>query len=170
MTGPAPDLDDSARQIVRAIGVNLTFFQDSSERHMTGLEIALGYLLLQWFAEGLVKGAGGAAGEQIEKKAIDALPGLKTRIKNWFSRPNPTIEGDAAARKELATQAEGAVVGAQQAVAARDDKAVTTSIADAYQQALNEYLKGIGMLSADAAKVARKVREEAQNQVRLPAR
>lgn len=168
MTGPAPDLDDSARQIVRTIGVNLTFFENSSERHMTGLEIALGYLLLQWFAEGLVKGAAGAAGEQIEKKAMDALPGLKARVKNWFSRPNPTTQSDAADRKKLATQAGVAVVDAQQAVATCDDDAVT-SIADAYQHALGEYLRGTGMLGPDAAKVARKVRQEAQNQVRPPA-
>jgi hypothetical protein len=168
MTASAPDLDDSARQIVRTVGANLTFFEDSSERHMTGIEIALGYLLLQWFAEGLVKGAGGAAGEQIGKKAMETLPGLKTRVRNWFSRPNPTMEGDAAAQKELATQAGTAVVEAQQAVATCDDEAVT-SIADAYQQALDEYLRGTGMLGSDAAKVARKVRQEAQNHVRPPA-
>ena len=168
MSGSAPDLDDSAERIVTTIGVNLTFFENSSERHMTGIEIALGYLLLQWFAEGLVKGAGEAAGEQIEKKAMETIPQLKTRVKNWFSRPNPTTQGDDAARKELATRAGVAVVEAQQAFPTCDDDAVA-SIADAYQQVLNEYLRRTGMLGPDAAKVAREVRQEAQKHVRPPA-
>jgi hypothetical protein len=51
------------------------FFEESSERHLTGLEIAVGYLLLQWFAEGFVKGAGEAAGKQAEPKIAGAMAG-----------------------------------------------------------------------------------------------
>jgi hypothetical protein len=165
LTKPTSSPDDSAEKIVNTIGLNLSFFEDPSERHLTGLEIALGYLLLGWFAEGFTKGAGEAAGKQFEEKAAATIPRLATRVKGWFGRSNPTPESDAAATQQLAIATKTAVDDAQPKVAELDEEVVTT-IGDAYQQALHEYLKDIGMLAPDAAKVALTVREEAQNQVR----
>lgn len=165
MTKPAPHLDDSAEVIVTEVGANLTFFEDSSERHFTGLELVLGYLLLQWFAEGFVKGAGQESGKQAVLKAKEALPAFKTRVRNWLSRPDPTPRGDAAAEQELATQARKALVEAQQSVAASNADDVT-AVADAYEKALVGYLTGTGMLGPDAERIARKVRNETENQVR----
>lgn len=163
-----PDLDDSARKIVNTIGMNLTFFEDPSERHFTGIEIVLGYLLLQWFAEGFVKGAGEEAGKTFERRAAESLPRLKSRVKEWFGRSHPTSESDVALRVELAAQAQTTTAEAQQMVVEADEAAITT-VADGYQSALVKFLSGTGMLRADAERIARTVRTEAEIQVRRTA-
>ena len=163
-----PDLDDSAEEIVNTIGINLTFFEDSSERHFTGIEIALGYLLLQWFAEGFVKGVGEGTGESFERRAAKSLPRLKSRVKGWFGRSHPTSESDAAATEELAAQAQTTAIEARQMVAEADE-ATVIAVAEDYQSALLEYLTGTGMLAHDAERIARTVRTETENQVRSTA-
>lgn len=160
-----PGLEDSAEKIVNTIGVNLTFFEDPSERHFTGIEIALGYLLLQWFAEGFVKGAGEGAGEAFEHKAAQSVPRLKSRVKDWFGRSDPTVESDIASTDELAAQAETSAVEAQQKVA-EVDEATVTAVAEDHESALVEYLTGTGMLRPDAERIARTVRTETEKQVR----
>jgi hypothetical protein len=88
-------------------------------------------------------------------------------VKKWFGRKKTTEQADAEAEKALATETQQALTEAQRAVAETSADHVN-DIADAYKQALADYLTGKGMPKSDAQKIAPTVREETLSQVRIP--
>ncbi|MGH3168558.1 MAG: hypothetical protein ACRDN0_22085 [Trebonia sp.] len=157
MTDPS-DLRSSAEAISVEIGLDLSYFTDESERNFLPLAVPIGYLLLHWFIEGLVTGAGEAAGEKAVKR-------LGTRVGKLFGRRDTTPEQDTAVEKELAAGTQAALAKARQVLAANSaDEATLT--AEAYERALIGYLTGNGMPVLDAVRIAQRVRAEAGIQLR----
>jgi hypothetical protein len=152
-----PDPSISAEAISDEIGLDLSYFTDESERNFLHIPLALGYLLLKWFAEGLVKGAGEAEG----------VPKLGRRVRRLFGPRKQTAEADEAVKKELAEQTQAALDKARQKLAGSSADDVARA-ADAYEQALVGYLADTGMPSRDAIRIAQRVRAEAGLQLRLP--
>lgn len=161
-----PDPSISAEAISDEIGLDLSYFTDESERNFLHIPLALGYLLLKWFAEGLVVGAGEAAGEKAAEGVAESVRKLGRRVRHLFGRRKKTDEADEAVEKELAQETQAALDEARQKLAesSADDVACA---ADAYEQALVGYLAGNGMPSRDAIRIAQRVRTEAGFQLRL---
>jgi hypothetical protein len=155
----ASDPRRAAEAISIEIGLDLSYFTDESERNFLHLALPIGYLLLQWFIEGLVTGVGEAAGKQAVKR-------LGARVKWLFGHRETTPEADGAVEKKLAEEAQATMANAQQVLAAitADELA---RVAEAYEQALVGYLTDDGMPGRDAARIAQRVRAEAGIQLRL---
>lgn len=163
-----PDSQKSAQAISIEIGLELSYFTDESERNFTGLEIVIGYLLLEWFAEGVVKGMGEATGEAIARKAPGTVARLGKRVKAFFGRSKRTPQADTAEKEKLAAEAQQALTKASKALTANDDAAKVTEVANAYELALVGYLTDTGMPAKDATRIAQRVRAETQKQLKIP--
>jgi hypothetical protein len=162
----ASDPRRAAEAISIEIGLDLSYFTDESERNLLPLALAIGYLLLGWFTEGLVTGVGEAAGEQLERKVSGGLRTLGARVTRLFGRPKTTPEADAAAEKELAAEAQVALTKAREELAASGADELTR-VAEVYEQALVGYLTDDGMPGRDAIRIAQRVRAEAGIELRL---
>ena len=154
MTDP-PDLRRSAEGISIEIGLELSYFTDESERNFLPLALPIGYLLLLWFAEGMVMGVGESAGE-----------GLRTRVGRLFGKRGGTPQADAQVQAELAAEAKTAIDAAREHVEVAGANQLTRA-AEAYEQALVGYLTDEGMPAVDAVRIAQRVRSEAGIQLRL---
>jgi hypothetical protein len=164
------DLSASAEAITVEIGLDMSYLTDESERNFLGLDLAIGYLLLHWFIEGLVKGAGEATGEALAKDAKHGVAGavnrLRERVTKLFSRKGRTPAADAAAVTDLAAQAENSIREASTKLSTTTSEKVA-EVAEAYERALVDYLSANGMPAGDALRVAQKVRKEAGIQLGL---
>ncbi|HXM87212.1 MAG TPA: hypothetical protein VN889_06225 [Solirubrobacteraceae bacterium] len=162
----SPDARRAATAISVEIGLDLSYFTDESERNFLPLALPIGYVLLQWFAEGVVTGAGEAAGAQAEREVAGAVEELGTRVRRLFGRHKTTPEADAAVEQEVAAEARAALTNGQQTLAAKGAEQVAC-VADAYEQALVGYLTDDGMPARDAVRIAQRVRAEAGIELRL---
>lgn len=158
----ASDPRSSAEAITVEIGLDLSYFTDESERNFLPLALPIGYLLLHWFIEGLVTGAGEEAG----RGAAKAVKRLGARVGKLFGPRDETPAADKALEKELAAGTQAALTKARQELAAGSADKITL-VAEAYEQALVGYLTGNGMPVLDAVRIAQRVRAEAGIQLRL---
>lgn len=161
-----PDPRRSAESISTEIGLELSYFTDESERNFLPLGLPIGYLLLQWFAEGLVMGVGATASESLTDKVAVAVKGLRTRVSRLFGRRSETPQTDARAEEELAIDTKEALDVAREQFGGGSGDDLTRA-AEAYEQALVGYLTGEGMPAVDAVRIAQRVRSEAGIQLRL---
>jgi hypothetical protein len=159
----ASDPRRAAEAITIEIGLDLSFFTDESERNLLHFALPIGYLLLQWFIEGLVTGVGEAAGEHVVAAAVKRLG---VRVKRLFGPRETTRQADAAVEKELAAETQATLTAAQQKLAAITADELTR-VAEVYEQALVGYLTDDGMPGRDATRIAQRVRAEAGIQLRL---
>ncbi len=161
-----PDPRRAAEAISLEIGLDLSYFTDESERNFLPLALLIGYLLLQWFAEGVVTGAGEAAGERAEREVAGAVERFGARVRRLFARGKTTPDADAAVEQELADGARTALTEGREALAAGSGEQCAL-VADAYEQALVGYLTDDGMPVRDAVRIAQRVRAEAGVELRL---
>jgi hypothetical protein len=157
-----PDLQNSAEAISIEIGLDISYFTDESERNFFHIPLALGYLLLKWFIEGCVIGAGEATVERSARAG--GIKRLSRRVKQLFGGGKATAAGDTVNEQKLASEAQAAVIEARKVLSNRSAEELT-SAADAYEQALVGYLTDNGMPVRDAIRIAQRVRAEATLQL-----
>ena len=161
-----PEPRSTAEAISNEIGLDLSYFTDESERNFLPLAVPIGYLLLHWFVEGVITGAGEATGDQLESGVAEKVKELGIRVRRLFGRKERTLEADAAVERELAAEVQDVLSKARQDLAEVGTDEVTL-VAEAYEQALVGYLTSDGMPARDAVRIAQRVRTEAGIQLRL---